>query len=554
MSLQFNPFTGTFDVTTKGDTGTVAAAGDGTNLLPGIAFANDLNTGIYRPGADQLAISTGGTGRLFVDASGNVNIGNPLGYSETLGVRGTFASQVTNVVNRITEAGSVAYWGTVTNHPLAFQTNGQERMRLDTSGRLGIGTTSPSSIFHCVGSKDATNVTIGAPLSTVGGGAFANFSQLLFENTSGANANAAIRAYGNIWNSAGSALSLMTSSGSAPVDRLYINSAGQVGIGTTSPGTALDVVGAVNSQGNSAAIVHYQLRDSGAAADEGIWRLAQTLRSTKTLAIGLTQNDAGSVAYAPISISRSGASIDSIAFATSTGSERARIDSSGRLLVGTSTARLNWFNGASLAPQVQIEGAGLGARLSIVRNDASANGHGLILGKTRGSSYEIVSAEDPVGYVSFQGADGAELVEAARIETVIDGTPGANDMPGRLVFSTSADGAASPTERLRITSAGVLQIADAGNIAVGTTTGTKIGTATTQKLGFYNATPVVQPTAVADITTTATTGTLPTADGSVTIADAAAPTVIELLEYCVELEAKLETALSRLRSLGLIAT
>jgi hypothetical protein len=33
------------------------------------------------------------------------------------------------------------------------------------------------------------------------------------------------------------------------------------------------------------------------------------------------------------------------------------------------------------------------------------------------------------------------------------------------------------------------------NIALGTTTGTKIGTATTQKLGFYNATPVVQPSA-----------------------------------------------------------
>jgi hypothetical protein len=86
----------------------------------------------------------------------------------------------------------------------------------------------------------------------------------------------------------------------------------------------------------------------------------------------------------------------------------------------------------------------------------------------------------------------------------VDGTPGANDMPGRLVFSTTADGAASPTERLRITSAGVLQVADAGNITVGTTTGTKIGTATTQKLGFYNATPVVQPTAVADATDAAT--------------------------------------------------
>jgi hypothetical protein len=100
---------------------------------------------------------------------------------------------------------------------------------------------------------------------------------------------------------------------------------------------------------------------------------------------------------------------------------------------------------------------------------------------------------------------------------------------------------------------GNLQITDARDVILGTTTGTKIGTATTQKLGFYNATPVVQPAAVADITTTATAGTLPTPDGSVTIADADAPHA-ELLEYCVELEAKLEAALGHLRTLGLIAT
>ena len=61
-------------------------------------------------------------------------------------------------------------------------------------------------------------------------------------------------------------------------------------------------------------------------------------------------------------------------------------------------------------------------------------------------------------------------------------------------------------------------------------------------------------TAIANITTTATSGTLPTPDGSVTIADASTPTVAELLEYCVELEAKLEGALAALRTVGVIAT
>jgi hypothetical protein len=75
-----------------------------------------------------------------------------------------------------------------------------------------------------------------------------------------------------------------------------------------------------------------------------------------------------------------------------------------------------------------------------------------------------------------------------------------------------------------ITFSSSLAMADATNIAVGTTTGTKIGTATTQKLAFWNATPVVQPTAVADATDAASVIT------------------------------QLNALLSRMRTLGLIAT
>jgi hypothetical protein len=78
--------------------------------------------------------------------------------------------------------------------------------------------------------------------------------------------------------------------------------------------------------------------------------------------------------------------------------------------------------------------------------------------------------------------------------------------------------------RLTIGTTGLFTIADALNIAVGTTTGTKIGTATTQKLAFFNATPVVQPTAVADATDAASVIT------------------------------QLNALLSRMRTLGLIAT
>jgi hypothetical protein len=77
------------------------------------------------------------------------------------------------------------------------------------------------------------------------------------------------------------------------------------------------------------------------------------------------------------------------------------------------------------------------------------------LNKSAGGSVgsnTLVSSGSILGLLTFQGNDGTEFVQAADIKAEVDGTPGANDMPGRLVFSTTADGASSPTERMRITS------------------------------------------------------------------------------------------------------
>jgi hypothetical protein len=73
----------------------------------------------------------------------------------------------------------------------------------------------------------------------------------------------------------------------------------------------------------------------------------------------------------------------------------------------------------------------------------------------------IVLSGETVGNLRFYGFDGASYVRTAQIFSAVDGTPGTNDMPGRLVFSTTADGASSPTERMRID--------QAGRIGVGTT-------------------------------------------------------------------------------------
>ena len=140
------------------------------------------------------------------------------------------------------------------------------------------------------------------------------------------------------------------------------------------------------------------------------------------------------------------------------GSERLRITSDGRLLIGIQAAR-NVAGGTN--DLLQVESSGGGAGISVVRNSDSTFGPTLDLGKSRGYPNTIVQDDDKLGVISFAGADGTDMASiGAQISGEVDGTPGENDMPGRIVFKTTADGASSTTERLRITSAGRVGIGE----------------------------------------------------------------------------------------------
>jgi len=100
-------------------------------------------------------------------------------------------------------------------------------LKVDSANnRVGVVNASPAAALDILGGKDSTNVIVGAPLSTVGGGAFANYSELLFKNTAGSNSDASIRAYGNVWNAAGSQLAFFTSNNSAVAERYRIDNTG----------------------------------------------------------------------------------------------------------------------------------------------------------------------------------------------------------------------------------------------------------------------------------------------------------------------------------------
>ncbi|CAB4140734.1 C1q domain containing protein [uncultured Caudovirales phage] len=262
----------------------------------------------------------------------------------------------------------------------------------------------------------------------------------------------------------------------------YFVANGNLGIGTTSPGSALDVNGNIAVTGaarritsdmsSANTLVRFALQTSTTNGDTGVYVLPNGTATTSGFLLFANSNPSNTSAAIVattsteflISSSRSGTGTFLPMTFSAGGSERMRLDTSGRLLVGSTSARASLFNSTFTAP-VQIEGTTSdNSSLLIVRNtDTAAGGSFLILGRARGTavgSTTAVQASDAIGSLSFQAFDGSEFVEAARIQVVVDGTPGANDMPGGMVFTTTADGAAAATERMRITAT--------GNVGIGT--------------------------------------------------------------------------------------
>jgi cytoskeletal protein CcmA (bactofilin family) len=222
-----------------------------------------------------------------------------------------------------------------------------------------------------------------------------------------------------------------TGPGSAPTERMRINSSGQVGIGA-SPVRTLQV----HTAGSNSSYISINNGNTGATVNDGVVIGAA---SDSTAYFWNYENAA-------------------MGFATNN-TERARFDASGRLLIASSTA----VTGNTTA-KLQINGTdNSGSTISIGRFSNNANAPVLNFIKSRNGTVggnTIVQDGDNLGSILFGGNDGTDNVSVgAKIFGEVDGTPGSNDMPGRLTFFTTADGASSPTERMRIKSTGNLELA-----------------------------------------------------------------------------------------------
>jgi len=136
------------------------------------------------------------------------------------------------------------------------------------------------------------------------------------------------------------------------------------------------------------------------------------------------------------------------------------VDSSGNLLIGTTTVLYDGVGPMLVQESSSSSGPQQGLRNTTVDNKGSY----FIMEKSRSGG--IVSFGDTLGTIRFRGHDGTNYIAGADIYAAADGigggAPGTNDLPTRLVFATTADGASTPTERMRIDSN--------GNLLVGTTT------------------------------------------------------------------------------------
>jgi hypothetical protein len=271
-----------------------------------------------------------------------------------------------------------------------------------------------------------------------------------------------------VGNDANGSLTLQTNN----TDRVTVTSGGSVGIGTTSPRSLLSFGGVADASGTNG----INLFDNGGNYRSGIGGNGSYLR--------LYCPSDGALQLGRLSVADG-----------STFLEAARIDSSGRLLVGTSSSITS---AVTFTPAIQAAGASALAAISVGRYSNDSSGPTLILQKSRNTtvgSQTIIADGDGIGRVDFEGSDGVVFRRGASIEAFIDGSPSAGDLPTRLVFSVTRDGQSSPSEAMRISNSGQTDVYATTATVLGLRTNLTAGTSA-MMIGYNNASSTQDGTVV----------------------------------------------------------
>ena len=338
---------------------------------------------------------------------------------------------------------------------LKFGTNDAERMRIDANGLVGINMTPANT---------ASNTY---PLQIYSPGSQC-FLTLGNSNTGSGPSNGLV--LGNdgssayIWNRENTPIQFATNN----TERVRIDSSGNMGLGTNNPAKKLHIS---DTSGPA------QIRITGSSGSSDIYADAN-------------------IYFQP------------------NGTTRVTMNSSGQLLVGTTSSRSGATTYGSTAPAVLIERAvnsHSNADLMLINNSSSAYYPKLTLATTKGStanSHGNIGPSEAMGYIVFAGSDGTNLIEGARIAGITDAATSTTNMPTRLSFYTNGGSASSPTERFRIDRVGQNKMLSGSSTStLELRNGSGSGTSNRLLYGLHSATALNNGTPIYSIFTNGTVGT-----------------------------------------------
>ncbi len=466
----------------------------GTANAPGMAFSGDTDTGIWSNGANRLALSTGGTGRMHIDTNGNVGIGTGTPGSHLIHVHRDQATSTSVHINnpnggaggeaymqftagtRTTEFGvknqstnfsyidtGEAYWTSGAANGMAIFSNGGgpirfitvtggEVMRVQNSGRIGIGTTNPNagSILDIAGTGNLTNLLI--PRGSTAERAAAAANGMIRYNTNiskfevyeaGQWTSVATGGVGTGDFLRDGTLAMTGNfrtggnwiSGDGNNEGVFVDNNGLVGLGTATPSQRLDIYG--NTNGALESLIRNV--NNGTSASSTIVAQADvvytdlTAYSSGLTPSGLAAPNTTSVMASPMAVGMTVGTRGSAYLRFGTNNvEQARFDSVGRLGIGTATP--------NTAAVLDVNGTGNLSAMIVPRATTAQRpvtaANGMIRYNTNISAFEVYSNNQWASLVTGAGAG------ATNIDGLSDGktTGGAE-----VVFLGTNSGAANTT-------------------------------------------------------------------------------------------------------------